>query len=371
MAAIVVGLLGIAVAGTEWRDAHLHRRTACRDFFECHPAVRDAAHAIRSIAAVPRPADATPTASGVLAQQPRWSSFETPSFIPASVEDTRQHVERVLQHDFDSVPADDSLDHGLSPSLTSAIEWTAQHGAQAAMSRETIAESLIDIVERFDLPSVTSEAMRRFAYTHVHKHCATRGTPDAALVAACSIAFCMTDAFLCADIVVGMLVDGMIDATGNWIAKPGPEPTVLTTEFCAQQNEVLINDLSQASSSATDSACYEKTIEETEIGTMQGPFQFRELFEMFNGHFLLHKRFGVVQDSNVRPCDDAALSGFNAAVQMMESLRCITADWPARVATAFANLLPQDGSWSLEISTDDIAKAYRMVTTCIMYTHGL
>ena len=43
---------------------------------------------------------------------------------------------------------------------------------------------------------------------------------------------------------------------------------------------------------------------------------------------------------------------------LSEAIECITADWPARVASAFAQYLKQE-QMDLLLSTDDISKAYR------------
>ena len=40
---------------------------------------------------------------------------------------------------------------------------------------------------------------------------------------------------------------------------------------------------------------------------MDGPFDFAQLVSRFKGCFLLHARFGVLQNGEVRPCDDAVI----------------------------------------------------------------
>ena len=55
----------------------------------------------------------------------------------------------------------------------------------------------------------------------------------------------------------------------------------------------------------------------------------------------------------MRPCDDGSANGINKAISLGESLRCIAADWPARMAKAFADYLPA-GSFELWLSTDDV-----------------
>ena len=102
------------------------RRDACRDFLCSHPTIIDASRTLRNIAANPKPAFDPPSATFTLGRQDRWRSLDDKAYLPATVEDTQLHVDRVLAGDFDADPHTDSLEHGLSSTVQRAAAWTAQ-----------------------------------------------------------------------------------------------------------------------------------------------------------------------------------------------------------------------------------------------------
>ena len=360
--ALLLGSFAHAIPPSHERDAWTRRREACRDFLCSHPTIIDASRTLRNIAANPKPAFDPPSATFTLGRQDRWRSLDDKASLPATVEDTQLHIDRVLAGDFDADPHTDSLEHGLSSTVQRAAAWTAQmRGSNVPALRESIADTVIEVFTSPALLAITEQAFTLYATDFVHRHCALRqgGYPHAAAAAACTLAFCMTDEYLCADLVVGMAAD-YVEAVGIW--KPKEKIPDATLDFLTVRNLALIDKLERSPCSETDATAYEKTLTEVEEGAMEGPFTYDALDTRFEGHFLLHNRFGVPQNDAVRPCDDGTASGFNAAVHMFESLRLIAADWPARMARAFADYLPHDGSWDLWLSTDDVGKAFRQVT---------
>jgi hypothetical protein len=355
--------LAACLGGHPTFDEWCSNRDACKQFLLASDAVISAAQSIKAIAAVTHATHARADPTSDFARQPRWSSFEDPSYLPATVVDTREHIDRVLNGEFDASPAELSLAHGLPSALLSAVRWTASNGAEAANLRADIGTSFISIVTSHAITTANNVAFAQFSNNHVRSHCTKRvgGWPNAAAAAACTLAFGLSDVNYCAELVVGMLASCAED-TGNWKLKERVPTVQLSHSYCQEKNAQLISDLESASAGTADTECYQKTLDECDAGLMDGPFTYDQLRDRFGEDFLLHKRFGVIQNGEVRPCDDASLSGFNDATRLAESLRCIAADWPARVTAAFAELLPFDGSWFPQLATDDVAKAFRQVS---------
>ena len=275
-------------------------------------------------------------------------------------------MQRALHGDFDSNPIGDFVQGMIPQSLLQAVQWTARVRDRVPSIREDIGASLVTIFTEPELVRAISDAFLAYASDSVREHCQMRvgGRPAAAQIAACSLAFCLSDRHFCAETVVGMMSD-YVESSRNWRDKVRtPTSPPLTREFCEEQNEALIDSLNSGGEiSDAEAQAYQKTLEECSIHTMAGPWQLSDLSRIYQGFYLLHLRFGVIQNGECRPCDDCKDSGLNQATTLYESLRCISADWPARVAAAFAKLLPDDGSWSLSLATDDVAKAFRQVST--------
>ena len=70
-------------------------------------------------------------------------------------------------------------------------------------------------------------------------------------------------------------------------------------------------------------------------------------------------RFGVWQKGKLRPCDNCRDSLHNAATSLFERLVTDTADFPARAAALFAELVGEAASFSMLLGTEDIEAAYR------------
>ena len=70
-------------------------------------------------------------------------------------------------------------------------------------------------------------------------------------------------------------------------------------------------------------------------------------------------RFGVLQGGKIRPCDNARTSLHNLATTLFETVSLESADFPARMAALFVELLGDTSHFSVLIGTEDIASAYR------------
>jgi hypothetical protein len=78
-----------------------------------------------------------------------------------------------------------------------------------------------------------------------------------------------------------------------------------------------------------------------------GDDQFREMV-----------RFAVKQKGKIRPCDNARVSLHNLATTLFERLSLESADFPARAASLYAELLG-DTVFAFLLGTEDISAAYR------------
>ena len=342
-------------------------RSECNAFLRTNAGVLNAARRLREIAAVPQPAFDPPSAcsavSSTLGRQNRWSSFDDPSHVPAEVDEIDDHIRRVMDGDFAANPSDNTHAHALPSTLERAVRWVSTYRSSVPEMREEIADLLIEVADSPALRAATAEAFRLYAPPHVHAHCSRKvgGTPHAAFVVATQIAFSFSDSLLGAELVVGMPAEGLIEATGNWRPKESPAACPLTPELCRSWNAELLTQLASAKEATHDRASYTKTLEECKEGTMRGPFTLDEIRAKYEDHFLLIPRHGVLQKGDVRPCDDASRCGLNDSIHMMEALRCIAPDWPARVVRALAQYLPHDDSWHPLLAVDDVAKAFRQV----------
>lgn len=108
----------------------------------------------------------------------------------------------------------------------------------------------------------------------------------------------------------------------------------------------------------------EKTLAEVSRGLAAGPFSKAQLDSAYGvGSWRPMQRFSVLHKNKVRPCDNARQSGSNEGTSTYEKLRCEKADFPARVARAFARLSEEIDHPFLPLrgGTDDLADAYRHV----------
>ena len=70
-------------------------------------------------------------------------------------------------------------------------------------------------------------------------------------------------------------------------------------------------------------------------------------------------RFGVRQGCKLRPCDNARASLHNLCTELFERLTVESADFPARAAAYYAELLGEGASFAFFLGTEDISAAYR------------
>ena len=113
---------------------------------------------------------------------------------------------------------------------------------------------------------------------------------------------------------------------------------------------------------------WESTIEETKdqekaedkVGTfMEGPYEAKDVSKILKTEkWVPIKRFPVLQNNKLRPCDDGAQSGLNSTTSRKEKLVCSSVDHIAALIRMWRFLMPQEeiGGWAL-----DEKKAYRQI----------
>ena len=118
---------------------------------------------------------------------------------------------------------------------------------------------------------------------------------------------------------------------------------------------------------ADETICYEKSIDETVVNSKnkvaerwaRGPFTHEQILQQFPNGCWSAKRFGVEQNGDVRPIDDCKDSLLNDACGLVETIQCVSAEFPAQIGAVFYDIL--GGSCELKGGTEDWTKAYRQI----------
>ena len=75
-------------------------------------------------------------------------------------------------------------------------------------------------------------------------------------------------------------------------------------------------------------------------------------------------RFGVWQCGKLRPCDNGRSSLHNLAAELFERLTVESADFPARAAALYAELMGDSMSFAFTLGAEDVQAAYRRQRGC-------
>ena len=315
-------------------------------------------------AAVPQfPQSTPPAASGQhFMQQPRWRSTSGPSVVPATVRSVSAHIAYALARDPRTVPwGFDTVDFGLDAATVSAVAFTAAQGhaivpwrAAVTAAFDAVSEALLPVSERICRecapPWLVDRASQPLMFF-----------PHVALVHVCTVALGLSDAELCVDLALGAQVVGAIPSSGNWLQSPRAAIMLTSRLYRRLWRSWLHWHISSTAprDPAHEGACREEMRSAVDKGFACGPFSYDECEQRFAADWWPARIFPVAQASGVRACIHALESGHNDATSLEEALRCISPDWPARVAAAFAHFLGWDGAeWHMTVSTDDMVKAY-------------
>jgi hypothetical protein len=75
-------------------------------------------------------------------------------------------------------------------------------------------------------------------------------------------------------------------------------------------------------------------------------------------------RFAVEQKGEIRPCNNGRSLLHNLATALHERLVVDSADFPARAAALYVELLGKEREFAFQLGTEDIASAYRRMPCC-------
>ena len=107
--------------------------------------------------------------------------------------------------------------------------------------------------------------------------------------------------------------------------------------------------------------CYAKTVQEVELGLMDGPFDLNGIEEKIQTKPCAARRFPQFRypGAPARPCDNFSENEVNDMHTLHESIVTENSDYPQRVAELYFSLLP--GLTGFKLSTNDLRKAYRQI----------
>jgi hypothetical protein len=188
--------------------------------------------------------------------------------------------------------------------------------------------------------------------------------PHYALFECATVACGLPDLRLGEDLVCGAPCIGDIPDSGNFALCHDPQSVNIDElEGHHVWHSSIVHQLTEAGTDpdrATEHAdLWARTTKEVvdgyavEIGTLDDTRTF------FGGDgWRASVRFAVHQKGKIRPCDNCRVSLHNLATSMAERLINESADFPARVASLYAEILADD-VFAMLIGTEDIAAAYR------------
>ena len=293
-----------------------------------------------------------------------FPSPQAKQYVPSAVND-------VLQHMSDAASACHPVDecgHGLQRDAVEAVQWVSAFGRGAqcrgAISREY--ERRLRVVRRESrrLKHV-SDSIRELGPPHI------RDVPrplHVALIHAAWSAAGAPDVECALDLACGMRCVGDVPPSGWWPPQETPAELCIEDLDHDSWHDRIERQVTAEAEGADAEAAEElrvvakKTADEVERALMRGPFTRAEMDAAYGrGRWRAMRRFGVHQKGKVRPCDNAKTSLHNACTSRHEKLVCETADFPARVAMAFADEFGEPVP--MHSGTDDMQDAYRHVPT--------
>ena len=298
------------------------------------------------------------------AQLPRGIMDGPDRLLPAHTEDAELHVRDALKlmH-----PMAVLASTGESPSLKAVVAHVAAFAAhpELLLAQRGGFQDALTAARRLVRP-VTLQ-LRALAPKHVAE---AVGSLDFGLLAVMARAIDWPDTSLVASAVLGFPIVGHCPASNvphfsavERLAVPAIESmaNAAWNAYTARR----VQRLFRAGTARHTDVLWSKTIEERDAGLCRGPYLAAQLDAIFGGPdaWRCMERFAVEQERpdgtlKVRLCDNAARSCHNGATSLGETIRCETADFPARAAALFYRELGE-GAWSMCLGTDDISNAYR------------
>lgn len=279
--------------------------------------------------------------------------------IPATVQDIRGHVAEAIE-----LTPRGPRGSALPPDVKAAAAWVASNGVAVPQMRQQRCAKL-QAIEASLAP--WSARLWESAAPHVKSMLAY--APKLAFIHVLVVALYWPHTELVLDMAVGAQPLGAIPDTGVWRKWP-------TTKPCASFEQLMQDDPDwntqlyrsiRAEGTKPENlditrAAWERTMEEVEVGwATPVAAGWTELNSRYPEGVRLMRRFGVPQGDGCRCCDSGTASGHNPCTSHEEKLCNPRADFPLEAAADFAQLLGIDGSWTMNVATNDVVAAFRRV----------
>ena len=326
----------------EWRRARRLLSTLCLFTGHLRPAAHEAAHAFGHQGPVPTPGSSmSPEVAEVreIREQIRCAkAFEHPGFVGSP-----------------NLPQDNLR----------ACEWLCEHRDDVSGARLKRLEQLRGALDGL---SRWSEEYRACAAEHVRGY----KPPPLHVAAVDCLADAMgwPDSLLVEHATLGCPPVGEQPDSGTFKLKEEPAAMdILELDNDAWLDELVKRvaaDGGRAGTRADHEALWARTQEEVADGWATPVGNIKDVREKYKAEIAAGRcrpmqRFSVLQKGSLRPCDNARHSLHNACTSLHETVTHETADFPARAAAVFYELLGE-GDWSMFLGTEDVASAYRRAT---------
>lgn len=264
---------------------------------------------------------------------------------------------------FDMVHPRARMSSNLQPSVRAAVEWQCdlrKRGEDIKLARD--ARYGIFCSAARDLEG-WSQQLGRCCPEWVAQtvpHC-----PHFALFDCCSEACDLPDRALVEDMICGAPAVGDCPDSGRFCAEWNPAAVDMDDldhdAWHAQVERELAKAGSDPGRAAEHAALWARTAKEVTEGIAVRLGSLKDAQDFFGGPraFRAMIRFGVEQSGKLRPCDNARSSLHNLATTLHERLVLESADFPARAAALYAELMGDSVAFAFALGTEDIASAYR------------
>ena len=368
--ALVAALAAPAAAPRDYPRERTAARNAILTILHSSPEVRSVTARLSkmvSLKGLQRPVTSMP---GML--RAKWPGIDrAAALVPATCEDIWEHLSLAMKtvHPIDADGSREATD------LRNAVSWSQARGTNAPDARDAIWARCDEM--QASLLGVTRRCMAQ-APQHIREMPAPG--PHVAWIFCCAEAMGWPDPYLVEDMCCGAPTSGVIPDSGVLRAKHRPATKPMARCGHDGRTTELMGSVEPRSPEAAEGAIplWERTMAEVLPGDIPGvphnhqgkallpwttgPFTKAALDVRFGmGCYVPLRRFAVVQNGEIRPCDNGAASGHNDASGFEETITCESADFPARAARLFADAADGSHSHSLHGGTDDMEKAYRRV----------
>ena len=300
---------------------------------------------------------------------PQWGyqpvSTSQPGADDAPVVATAASVAEQLVNAFSHVHPMEDLAARVEPDTRLAAEWQCsvlRAGGDVSGSRREFMRTLQACGEGLD---GWSKGLGTIAPDWLQ--CWDEPFPHYALFECCIDAMELPDVRLPEDLCCGAPCVGDIPDSGNFCPnRDEPSIEVSDVDFRARQAEVMRSVAASGGDPdrhAENVELWARTETENRDGWVEPIGSYDDAVAFFGGHdFWPSVRFAVPQKGKLRPCENCRAALHNSATGLFERLVCDSADFPARVASLYAELLGSEFVFGMMTGTEDIAAAYRRMS---------